>query len=171
MANYSKRSVARFLAVQLLYMRQVDDKLKAANLAANGNVQTSYQEELQDSSLDSLVGLYNEQILHGECGLDTEARLVKPDKEFLESLLQYVNDKKEHLDALIAEHLDKTRDIKLLDPLIRALLEVGVAELSFGSDTPVKVIIDEYVNLAGSFFEGNEVGFTNSILDNISKRL
>ena len=37
-------------------------------------------------------------------------------------------------------------------------------------DVPAKVVIDEYVAVAGAFFGGDEPGFVNGALDTIARR-
>ena len=42
-------------------------------------------------------------------------------------------------------------------------------ELRECNDIPVKVVINEYIEISKSFFEGDEPNFINGILDKISK--
>jgi len=37
-------------------------------------------------------------------------------------------------------------------------------------DVPARVVIDEYVAVAGAFFGGDEPGFVNGALDTIARR-
>ena len=43
-------------------------------------------------------------------------------------------------------------------------------ELVARRDVPAKVVIDEYVAVAGAFFGGDEPGFVNAALDTIARR-
>jgi N utilization substance protein B len=52
---------------------------------------------------------------------------------------------------------------------VRAILRSGAYELSHRDDVPVEVVIDEYVELAKSFFEGPEPGFVNGALDKVAQ--
>ena len=42
-------------------------------------------------------------------------------------------------------------------------------ELSYRLDVPSEVVLDEYVELAKSFFEGPEPGFVNGALDGLAQ--
>jgi N utilization substance protein B len=44
-------------------------------------------------------------------------------------------------------------------------LRCGVFELLHRRDVPREVVLDEYVEIAKSFFDGPEPGFINGILD------
>jgi N utilization substance protein B len=59
--------------------------------------------------------------------------------------------------------------IDRIDPTLRALFRAAGAEL-VGSDTPPKVIITEFVDIARAFFpEGREPKFVNAVLDHIAR--
>jgi N utilization substance protein B len=45
-----------------------------------------------------------------------------------------------------------------------------VFELVGRRDVPVRVVIDEYVAMAGAFFGADEPGFVNAALDTIARR-
>ena len=51
----------------------------------------------------------------------------------------------------------------------RAILRAGAFELIHRPDVPTEVVIDEYVELAKSFFEGPEPGFVNGALDAVAQ--
>ena len=54
---------------------------------------------------------------------------------------------------------------------MRAIISLGVFELSFCLEIPHKVIINEYVSIAGLFFNKTNTGFINGILDRLSKTI
>ena len=56
-----------------------------------------------------------------------------------------------------------------LDATARAILRAGAYELIHRPDVPTEVVIDEYVELAKSFFEGPEPGFVNGALDAVAQ--
>ena len=57
-----------------------------------------------------------------------------------------------------------------MDSILRAILRCAVFELVARRDVPAKVVIDEYVAVAGAFFGGDEPGFVNAALDTIARR-
>jgi N utilization substance protein B len=58
-----------------------------------------------------------------------------------------------------------------LGPVLRAILRSAIFELLAGTDVPAKVVINEYVDLTRAFFEGNEPGFVNGVLDRLAHEL
>ena len=55
--------------------------------------------------------------------------------------------------------------------LLRACLRAGAYELAERTDVPVKVAINEYVEVAHVFFDDAERGFVNAVLDRLAPRL
>jgi N utilization substance protein B len=59
--------------------------------------------------------------------------------------------------------------IDRIDPVIRALFRAAGAEL-VSMETPPKVVINEYVDVAKAFFpEGKESKFVNAVLDHMAR--
>ena len=59
--------------------------------------------------------------------------------------------------------------IDRIDPVIRALFRAAGAEL-VSMETPPKVVINEYVDVAKAFFpEGKEAKFVNAVLDHMAR--
>ncbi len=56
-----------------------------------------------------------------------------------------------------------------IDPTLRAVFRAAGAEL-VAADTPPRVVITEYVDVAEAFFpEGREKGFVNAVLDHMAR--
>jgi len=54
---------------------------------------------------------------------------------------------------------------------LRACLRAGAFELAERTDVPVKVVINEYVELAYLFFDAGEPPFVNAVLDRLAQTL
>ncbi len=110
-------------------------------------------------------------VIEGDGKSEKYVTLEPADKELFASLVQYVRDNednlKETVQASLSENLQKTD----LDPVLLALLKVGVAEFYVNADLDTPIIINEYVDLARSFYEGAEVKITNAVLDKVAKVL
>ena len=52
---------------------------------------------------------------------------------------------------------------------MRAILRAGAYELRRCKDIPAKVILNEYVEIARAFFDGDEPGVVNAVLDRLGK--
>lgn len=110
-------------------------------------------------------------VIEGDGKSEKYVVLEPADKELFASLVQYVRDNednlKETVQASLSENLQKTD----LDPVLLALLKVGIAEFYVNADLDTPIIINEYVDLARSFYEGAEVKITNAVLDKVAKVL
>ena len=110
-------------------------------------------------------------VIEGDGKSEKYVTLEPADKELFASLVQYVRDHednlKETVQASLSENLQKTD----LDPVLLALLKVGISEFYVNADLDTPIIINEYVDLARSFYEGAEVKITNAVLDKVAKVL
>ena len=75
------------------------------------------------------------------------------------------------LDALLVEALPEEWPLARLDPVLRALLRAGGAELSMKDGAPAKVVINEYLDVAYGFFDGDEPRMANGLLDKLARVL
>jgi len=91
--------------------------------------------------------------------------LATPDPEFLENLMRISIDKEEEINQLIKNSLNEKWNFDRLDNVIKAILKMASAELLFNQEVPTNIIIDEYVSLTKTFYENNEAGFVNKVLD------
>ncbi len=77
----------------------------------------------------------------------------------------------ERLDAMIAEALPADWPMTRLDPVLRALLRAGAAELTMEDGPPARVVINEYLDVAHGFFAGEEPRMVNGLLDHLARAL
>ncbi len=75
------------------------------------------------------------------------------------------------LDAMLAQALPETWPLERLDPVLRALMRAGGAELWMSDGPPVKVVINEYLDVAHGFFSGEEPKLANGVLDRLAHLL
>ena len=73
------------------------------------------------------------------------------------------------LDKQITAHAD--RDVATVDAIGRAILLLGFEELESRSDVPVKVVINEAVELAKRYGSPDCYRFVNAVLDKGAKAM
>lgn len=93
----------------------------------------------------------------------------RPLPQFSISLLNHVREHLAEIDDRIAEVLERWRPERL-GATDRALLRLGCAELLYIHDIPIKVTLDEYIELAREFGDDSSAAFVNGILDAIHKK-
>ena len=69
------------------------------------------------------------------------------------------------LDELISGYLSSEGELKKLDFVVLAILRSGIGELKYFPEIPIKVILNEYADIAAEMAKEQDVGFINSILD------
>jgi N utilization substance protein B len=134
-----------------------------ARLAA---VQALYQMEVSSAGAEHVIREFSEHRFDRDVDGVT---LVSADEAFFADLVRGVVAEQKGVDAAIARHLAQGWRLERLDATVRAILRAGAFELSERPDVPTEVVIDEYVEVAKSFFEGVEPGFVNGALDAVAK--
>lgn len=143
---------ARLNAVQALY---------AADFSGETIEKTVYQ---------FLRGEIGTRILEeDESGDEHFLPLEQADAVLFSELVKTAADKKEQLDKTIDEALSQDWDKNRIEPLLRLILRVGLAEFFVQPHLDAPIIINEYVDLTRAFYDGPEVQLVNAVLDKFSK--
>lgn len=85
-------------------------------------------------------------------------------KKFAAELFKSVRERKEWADDLI-EQYSKNWKLERIADIDRNIMEMALTELEIFIDTPVKVVINEAIELAKEFSTAESSGFINGILD------
>lgn len=137
-----KRSTTRLAAVKALYAAEINQKINENKTPAQ-------------LTLD-IIAYYHEN-----------EEKQKLDEEMLANMVKGVCEHVDELDKSINRHIGTTWTLERLGPVLRSILRLAVYELMSFEDTPLKVVINEYVTITRGFFDDKEVGFVNGILDKI----
>jgi transcription antitermination protein NusB len=95
--------------------------------------------------------------------------MPRADAGYFRTLVEGVWRKREQLEARLATFAD--RPPKLLDPIERAVLLIGLYELSARPEVPYRVAISEAVGLAKRFGATDGHKFVNAVLDRAAREL
>ncbi len=74
-------------------------------------------------------------------------------------------------DRMLAETLPADWPLNRIDPVLRAVMRAGAAELGMSDGPPAKVVINEYLDVAHGFFIGEEPRMANGVLDRLARLL
>ncbi len=135
-----------------------------ARLAA---VQALYQMEISGVGVEAVVREFSahrfDHDLEGE-------QLAAADEAFFAELLREIVAQRPRIDEAISTHLAPGWRLERLDATVRAILRCGLGELRREARIPTQVAIDEYVEIAKSFFgSGAETAFVNAVLDQVAR--
>ena len=135
-----------------------------ARLAA---VQALYQMEAAGAGVEAVVREFLDHRFGGD--IEEGEHLADADEAFFAELVRGVVEDQAAVDRAVARRLATGWRLERIDATLRAILRAGAFELTRRPDVPTEVAIDEYVEIAKSFFEGPEPGFVNGALDGIAR--
>ena len=149
--------------------RPVLNKRRAARFAA---VQALYQIELMAESADTVCREFIEHRL-GRLfePFETDQPSPEVDSEWFEIVVKGDWAAHGRLDPETELCLAEGWTFGRLGYLLRACLRAGAFELAERTDVPVKVVLNEYVELAFLFFDSGEPAFVNAVLDRLATML
>ncbi len=137
----------------------------ASRLAA---VQALYQMELSGASAEAALRDRARRAPDPETEGEAPAEL---DQIFFGELVRGAGARQADVDAMIEAVLVRGWTLGRLEAVLRAILRAGAFELLSRSDIDAPVTIDEYVEIAKSFFTGNEPKLVNGVLDRLARAL
>ena len=131
-------------------------------------VQALFQMEQSNQSVDAV----RTEFLDHRFGAEYDGyRFEDGDVDLFSNLLEDAVNHQVRIDQLTDRALVAKWPIGRIDPTLRALFRSAGAEL-VGAITPPKVIIVEYVDVAGAFFpDGKEPRFVNAVLDHMAHEI
>jgi len=138
----SDRRKSRELALQTIY---------AYNMQVEG-------EELQKVSINEI----KKNLIFG-------LNVKKSVAEYAEKLVDLTLADRNKINKKISKTSDNW-DIDRISHVDKALLQIATAEMLNCPDVPIKVIINEAIELARSFSSDESIPFINGILDGINKK-
>ena len=141
------------------------DRRSAARLAA---VQALYQMDLTGKGLNEIYAEFESFWIGRE--VDGEHYNVAETAFFRDVVGGVVADQGP-LDRLVDRLLAEDWPLARIDSVLRAILRAGAYELKTRTDIPARVAIKEYVDVAGAFFEREEAGLVNAVLDAAARAL
>jgi N utilization substance protein B len=137
------RSAARLFAVQALFQMEASD-------IALDDVQREFETHRFGAEVDGVVW-------------------PEADVTLFRRVLRSALEHQARIDQMTDRALVEKWPIGRIDPTLRAIFRAAGAEL-IALDTPPKVAITEYVEVARAFFaDGREPSFVNAVLDHMAR--
>ncbi|WP_153123577.1 transcription antitermination factor NusB [Peribacillus tepidiphilus] len=90
--------------------------------------------------------------------------------EYFEFLVRGTADKKQEIDEIIKKNLEKWR-LERLANVDRNILRLAVFEMLDSEETPVKVVIDEAIEIAKLYGDESSGKFVNAVLSKVKTYL
>ncbi len=100
-----------------------------------------------------------------------EGRVPDADVSLFARIVRRATQQQDSIDRMIADSLAAEWPMARLDPVLRAVMRAGAAELSMPDGPPSRVVINEYLDVAHGFFAGEEPRMANGVLDRLARQL
>jgi N utilization substance protein B len=133
------------------------------NIARLAAVQVMYQIDMTGSDPDRIVSNFENYYM------TENDQYNEIDEEFF----KYLTDKfKENINIgdIVRSNLKENGKIERIPSIALSIIKVGIIETIF-EKSEIRVIINEYVEIAKNFVDRNGVRFVNAILDKVAKQV
>jgi N utilization substance protein B len=132
-----------------------------------GAVQALYQMDIAGTDVGETLAQFSSRTVGddfdgGQCG--------EADYKLLKEIVDGTVNRQSAIDPVVDAVLEKSWPIHRLDATVRAILRAAAFELMFMEKVPARVAISQYVDVASAFFEGDEPGFINGVLDRLARQ-
>ncbi len=136
-------------------------------------VQALFQGEQAGESLEAVIDQFVRHRLGALPGGDgyEEGRIPDARVPLFASVVRAATAQQNQLDRMLAEALPADWPLARIDPVLRALLRAGAAELWMPDGPPARVVINEYLDVAHGFFAGEEPRMANGVLNRLAHLL
>ncbi len=101
--------------------------------------------------------------------VNERSELKKADTDYFKEILRGTTKESENLDKQLIPLLDRSLDD--LDPVEKAILQIGMYELTFHPELPYKVVLNEAVDLAKMFGAEQSHKYINGVLDKAAQEI
>jgi N utilization substance protein B len=136
-------------------------------------VQALFQSEQAGDSAETVIDQFVRHRLGDWPGQDgfEDGRIPDAEVPLFQRVVREAVQRQDSIDPLLVNVLPTDWPMARLDPVLRALLRAGTAELAMRDGPPAKVVINEYMDIARGFFTGPEPGLVNGVLDRLAHSL
>lgn len=141
-------------------------------------VQALFQSEQGGETMETIIDQFVRHRLGELPGPDdraaevfAEGRVPDAHVPLFTRIVRTAVQEQDRLDGLIVAGLPEDWPMARLDPVLRAVLRAGGAELSMEDGPPSRVVINEYLDVAHGFFTGDEPRMVNGMLDRLARDL
>jgi transcription antitermination protein NusB len=142
--------------------------MAAANRSAArlNAVQALYQMDVSGTGVDTVFAEFESHWI----GKEIEGDSYNPaEVAFFKDIVSGVLADQRAIDLHVDAALTKGWPLRRVETVVRAILRAGTYELRKRKDVPVRAIISEYVDIAAAFYDRDEAGLINAVLDTLAR--
>jgi N utilization substance protein B len=149
------------------------ENLRPRTLSRVAAVQALFQSEQSGQGAETVIDQFVRHRFgdtpgHGELN---DGHITEAQVPLFARIVRTATLQQDTLDAMLISALPETWPLARIDPVLRALMRAGGAELWMADGPPAKVVINEYLDVAHGFFSGDEPRLANGVLDKLAHLL
>jgi N utilization substance protein B len=148
-------------------------KTRARTASRVAAIQALFQSEQAGDNPETVIDQFVRHRLgdlEGQDGFE-DGRIPDAEVPLFTRVVREAVRRQDVIDPMLVEALPDDWPLARIDPVLRALMRAGAAELSMTDGPPAKVVINEYLDIARGFFAGPEPGLANAVLDRLARSL
>ena len=136
-------------------------------------VQALFQSDQTGDNPETVIDQFVRHRLGAAEGQDgfEDGRIPDAEVKLFSRVVRETVRRQDAIDPMLVDALPDDWPLSRIDPVLRALLRAGAAELSMTDGPPSRVVINEYLDIARGFFTGPEPGMVNAVLDRLARSL
>ena len=141
-------------------------------------VQALYQYTFGEKTIDAIAqefmsGAVGREVIdeNEETGTEEFVPVMSAEPTLFAGILSSYAENADQINEMINASFTEEWPAERVELTMKAILQAGVAELIAYPETPVAIIITEYLDLTKSFYGAPEIKVVNGILDKLAKIL
>ncbi len=148
-------------------------KSRARTASRVAAVQALFQSEQAQENPETVIDEFVRHRLGERPGTGgfEEGRVPEAEVPLFARIVRAAVAQQDTIDRMLAAALPAEWPLARIDPVLRALMRAGGAELGMADGPPAKVVINEYLDVAHGFFIGDEPRMANGVLDRLARLL
>jgi N utilization substance protein B len=145
-------------------MSSRSEKRSVARMSA---VQALYEMDMTQKGVHEVLAEFRSFWIGRE--IDDDLEMKEAETNFFGQIVQGVIKDQMLIDRTIDQALTKGWPLVRIELVLRAIMRAGVFELLLRKDIPPRVTISEYVDVTRAFYNEDEPGMVNAVLDHIAR--
>lgn len=145
-------------------MSSRSEKRSVARMSA---VQALYEMDIAQKGVHEVLAEFRAFWIGRE--IDDDLEMKEAETKFFGQIVEGVIKDQVLIDRTVDQALSKGWPLVRIELVLRAILRAGVFELLLRKDIPPRVTISEYVDVTRAFYNEDEPGMVNAVLDHIAR--
>ena len=145
-------------------MSSRSEKRSVARMSA---VQALYEMDMTQKGVHEVLAEFRSFWIGRE--IDDDLEMKEAETNFFGQIVEGVIKDQMLIDRTIDQALTKGWPLVRIELVLRAIMRAGVFELLLRKDIPPRVSISEYVDVTRAFYNEDEPGMVNAVLDHIAR--